>query len=274
MENDAAESGRQLSPEEAAERLRKLEAEAALLREALTSPVAEPDLASVTKADPEPESVELTPERLAEAEKLLQRYRLEYSRGNQGIATKLLEEANTIAPGSSMVLEVMGDDAAARKRTKEAIDFYLAAKKADPKNISADKKHADLVFNSQARMSTSVASEFESLASAKTATIFSVILPGLGHAVTGQVAAGIGYMVVYVGFLVWTLVTPDGIRGLIAMISNRSQPPFNAMVLVPMVGAFVTWLISLTTIGAKTKTMAARINRPDAPKPPVDLPFE
>lgn len=274
MEDDAAEPGRPLSPEEAAERLRKLEAEAAQLREALNQPTAEPETPAELGPELEPQTVELTPERLAEAEKLLQRYRLEYSRGNQGIATKLLEEANTIAPGSSMVLEVMGDDAVARKRPKEAMDYYLAAKKADPKNISADKKHADLVYNTTARLSTTVASEYESLASAKTATIFSVILPGLGHAVTGQLAAGIGFMAVYIGFLVWTLLTPDGIRGLVAMISNRSQPPFNAMVLVPMVGAFVTWLISLTTIGAKSKTMAARISRPDAPKPPVDLPFE
>lgn len=270
MEDDAAEPGRPLTPEETAERLRQLEEEAARLRESLVQPepVAEPEPES------EPEVVEITPERLAEAERLLQRYRLEYSRGNQGIAAKLLEEAMTIAPGASMVLEVMGDDAVARKRPKEAMDFYLRAKTADPRNVSADKKHADLVFNTQARMSTAMASEFESLASAKSATIFSVILPGLGHAVTGQLATGIGFMVVYVGFLTWTLLTPDGIRGLIAMISGTNRPPLNAMVLVPMVGAFVTWLMSLTTIGARTKTMAARIHRPDAPRPPVDLPFE
>lgn len=268
MEDDAAEPGRPLTPEETAERLRQLEEEAARLRESLVQP--EP----IAEPEPESEVVEVTPERLAEAERLLQRYRLEYSRGNQGIAAKLLEEAITIAPGASMVLEVMGDDAVARKRPKEAMDFYLRAKTADPRNVSADKKHADLVFNTQARMSTAVASEFESLASAKTATIFSVILPGLGHAVTGQLATGIGFMVVYVGFLTWTLLTPDGMRGLIAMISNRREPAFNPMVLLPMAGALVTWLISLTTIGAKSKTMASRINRPDAPRPPVDLPFD
>lgn len=230
MENDATEPGRPLTPEEAAERLRALEEEAARLREALT-PTPPSEAVSEPQSDDEPVTevevapVELTREQVEKAEKLLQRYHLEFTRGNQDIASQILKEAAEVAPGSSIVLEVMGDDAQARRRPQEALEFYKRAKLADPKNVSAERKHAELVFNTQARSATVAASEFEAVASSRSAAIFSVILPGLGHIVTGQVASGVGYLVVWLGCVIWTIAIPDGIRGLVSAMTGNSNPP-------------------------------------------------
>lgn len=280
MENDATESGRPLTPEEAAERLRALEQEAARLREALTSQAANEDVEAPQEptSEPEPKTEEaapkeLTAEQIEKAEKLLQRYHLEFTRGNKEIASQILSEAAEIAPGSSVVLEVLGDDAMARRKNAEALEFYKRAKTADPKNASADRKHAELVFNTQARAATVASSEFEAVASSRSAAIFSVILPGLGHIVTGQIATGIGYLVVWLGCVIWTIAMPDGVRGLVSAITGSSNPPFNAMVLVPILGGVITWLIALTTINAHAKTLAKRIGTSSSPKPPVDLPY-
>jgi tetratricopeptide (TPR) repeat protein len=278
MENDATEPGRPLTPEEAAERLRALEEEAARLREALT-PTPPSEAVSEPQSDDEPVTevevapVELTREQVEKAEKLLQRYHLEFTRGNQDIASQILKEAAEVAPGSSIVLEVMGDDAQARRRPQEALEFYKRAKLADPKNVSAERKHAELVFNTQARSATVAASEFEAVASSRSAAIFSVILPGLGHIVTGQVASGVGYLVVWLGCVIWTIAIPDGIRGLVSAMTGNSNPPFNALILLPILAGVVTWLIALTTINAHSKTLAKRIGTGSSPKPPVDLPY-
>jgi len=279
MANDANEPGRPLTPEEAAERLRKLEEEAARLREALTAPAEAVAQEPVPEPEAEPEpaaEAEVpapTPEQLEKAEKLLQRYHLEKTRGNQEIASLILKEATALAPNASIVLEVLGDDAASRRQQKDAIELYKRAKEADPKNASADRKHAEMVFAAQARMATLASTEFESVASARSASLFSVILPGLGHIVIGRVATGIGFMVVWLLCVIGLIAIPDGIKGLASVVSGRSSPPFNAMILLPLIGGFVTWLLALTTIGSEAKTMARRMKLTEGPKPPVDLPY-
>lgn len=283
MANDANEPGRPLTPEEAAERLRKLEEEAARLREALTAPVEpavaqealspEADTENEAGDQPEEEPVAPTAEQLERAEKLLQRYHLEKTRGNPDMASQILKEAQALAPNASIVLEVLGDDAASRRQQKDAIEFYKRAKEADPKNASAERKHAEMVYAAQARMATLASSEFESVASARSASLFSVILPGLGHMVIGRVATGVGFMVVWILCVIGLIAIPDGIKGLASAVSGRSSPPFNAMILLPLIGGFVTWLLALTTIGSEAKTMARRMKLTEGPKPPVDLPY-
>lgn len=282
MANDANEPGRPLTPDEAAERLRKLEEEAARLREALTAPaastvsqeVAPQQAEPVVEPEPQPEVVQApTFEQLEKAEKLLQRYHLEKTRGNPEMASQILKEAQALAPNASIVLEVLGDDAASRRQQKDAIEFYKRAKEADPKNASAERKHAEMVFVAQARVATVASSEFESVASARSASLFSVILPGLGHIVIGRVATGIGFMAVWILCVIGLIAIPDGIKGLASAVSGRSAPPFNAMILLPLIGGFVTWLLALTTIGSEAKTMARRMKLTEGPKPPVDLPY-
>lgn len=278
MAHDADEPGRPvdapLTPEEAAERLQKLEEEAARLREALTKPASAPAEPEIAPEVEEPvEDLPPTAEQIEKAERLLQRYHLEHTRGNRDMASQILKEAQAVAPTSSVVLEVLGDDAAARKQYKDALEFYRRAKAADPKNGSAERKHAELVFTTQARLASAGISEFETVASSRSAALFSVILPGLGHMVTGQVPAGIGFLVVWIGCVIGTIAIPDGVRGLVSVLTSRPEPPFNAIILLPIIGGFITWLIALTTINARSKTLATRIGTGPGPKPPVDLPY-
>lgn len=279
MAHDADESGRAvdapLTPEEAAERLQKLEEEATRLREALAKPSPVPDEPDIEPAVEEEPAEELPPtaEQIEKAERLLQRYHIEHTRGNRDMASQILKEAQAVAPTSSIVLEVLGDDAASRKQHKDALEFYRRAKAADPRNGSAERKHAELVFTTQARLASAGISEFETVASSRSAALFSIILPGLGHIVTGQVPAGIGFLVVWIGCVVGTIAIPDGVRGLVSVVTSRPEPPFNAVILLPIIGGFITWLIALTTINAHTKTLAMRIGTGPGPKPPVDLPY-
>lgn len=286
MEDDATQHGQPVnSPEAIAERLRALEEEAAALRASL---VAEdrhtPDAKATEGADPvatvpagEPSEIETQepPDQatLDKIEKLLQRYRLESARGNREIGSQFLKEAQALAPNASVVLEVLGDDATERRQMKDAINFYKRAKDADPKNASADKKHADLVFRTQAALASAGISEFENVASARSASILSVIVPGLGHMVTGQIAKGAAFTFVWIGAVVWLVLTPNGIQGIVAMASNRSEPKLNMVIFIPMFLGIVTWLAAMIDMNSRAKFLGSALVKGDGPKPPVDLPY-
>lgn len=280
MEDDVAQPGQPVeSPEAIAERLRRLEEEAAALRAALNKP-AGLDASSSPLPAQEPEATaqpapkrELDPVTLEKVERLLARYRIESARGNREMGAQYLKEAQELAPEASAVLEVLGDDAAARRQHKDAIEFYRQAKDADPKNVSADRKHADLVFRTQAAAASAGISEFENVASAKSATVLSIFVPGLGHMVTGQMGKGLGYLLVWVGALVWFILTPNGIQGLVAMVSNRSEPKLNVLVFVPIFIALVTWLAAMIDMNSRSKTLTRGLGKSGGPKPPVDLPY-
>lgn len=271
-------------PDELAERLRKLEEEAAALREALASKAdvgesAGPALGS--QGDEEPETVpEPEPEppdaaTLEKLDKLLQRYRLEKTRGNKEIAAQFLKEAQDLGGQTSVVLEVLGDDALERRQMKEALEFYEKAVNALPKSISVERKHADLVFRTKAKSAgLMMASEFENVASARSSTILSIIVPGLGHIVTGEMYQGLAYFGVYIGAFIWALLTPGGIQGLVAMVSNRTEPPLNAIVFVPLFIMAITWLASMIAMSTRSKMVGRRLDKIERPKPPDDKPFE
>ncbi len=305
MEDDATQHGQPVNtPEAIAERLRALEEEAATLRAALSEATpsprhdgipgdgesgsphpptlspqhdgirgeGEPEVASPesTIQSPEPPLDQATHDKI---EKLLQRYRLEGARGNREIGSQYLKEAQQLAPGASVVLEVLGDDAVERRQMKDGIDFYRRAKEANPRNASADKKHADLVFKTQAALASAGLSQFESVASARSASFLSVIVPGLGHMVTGQIPKGITYLLLWVGSVVWVVLTPKGVEGIIAMMSNRSEPKLNMMIFVPIFIGLITWLSSMIDMNTRSKGLSRTLGKGDGPKPPVDLPF-
>jgi len=278
MEDDATQHGQSVNtPEAIAERLRKLEEEAAALRATLESET----VSAVVHAEPLPTETEPAAEEpgppdqatLDKVEKLLQRYRLEGARGNREMGIQYLKEAQALAPKASVVLEVLGDDAAERRQMKDAVEFYKQAKEADPRNASADKKHADLVFRTQAALASAGISEFENVASARSASLLSIIVPGLGHMVTGQLGKGIAYTVVWIGAIVWVVLTPNGIQGLVAMVSNRTEPKLNMLIFVPMFLGLVTWLAAMIDMNSRAKLLGRTIGKGGGPKPPVDLPF-
>ncbi len=258
MEDDATQHGQPVNtPEAIAERLRKIEEEAAALRAAMAAAQgSEPPSTEEVAPEEEPEPdapVTYDQVTLDKVDKLLQRYRLESARGNREIGTQYLKEAQALAPKASVVLEVLGDDAADRRQVKDAIEFYRRAKEADTKNASADKKHADLVFRTQAVSASIGMTEFENVASSRSATMLSIFVPGLGHMVTGQVAKGAGYTLVWVGAIIWFVLTPGGIQGIVAMVSNRSEPKLNMVVFIPMFLGLVTWLAAMIDMNTRSK---------------------
>ncbi len=295
MEDDATQHGQPVaSPEDLAARLRALEEEAAALRAALTvevpSPVpvadgqptpqaAESPTTSSDKGEVQEGPVEEGPfeqpdqATLDKIEKLLQRYRLESARGNREMGSQYLKEAQQLAPKASVVLEVLGDDAVERRQMKDAIEFFRRAKESDPRNASADKKHADLVFRTQAALATAGLTAFENVASARSASLLSVIVPGLGHMVTGQIAKGAAYTLVWIGAIVWLVLTPNGIQGIVAMMSNRSEPKLNMVIFVPIFLGVVTWLAAMIDMNSRSKSLGRTLGKGGGPKPPVDLPF-
>ncbi len=332
MENDESQPGRPVDPslvqelpEELAERLRRLEAEAAALRAALSDQLRAPDphldrplprhqsathvapenltsgddigieLGEVHEAErrwaeshpetPEPAAVdpkdepdaaprELTGAELDKIEKLIQRYRLELNRGNKDIARQYLKEAQDIGPRSSLVLEAMGDDALSRRQTKEAAQHYKASLEADPKNSSVDRKYANLIFDTQAKTAAFQGSGLETAASNRSATILSIILPGLGQFVTSQPAKGAGFLLVYVASVVWFLVTPNGLAGIAAMVSGRNDPKLNMVALIPLFIGLVTWLASMIDMNTKANRVQSAFSIHERPVPPENLPFE
>lgn len=265
-------------PETPEEKLRRLEAEAEALRRDLEAakPEEEPPAPEAELEDPPlpAPAVAVDEATLEKVEKLLQRYRLEASRGNREMAAPYLKEAQALGPGTSLVLEILGDDAVERRQLKEAVGYYARAKDALPKSVSAEKKHADLVFRTSALSAGMLGvSEFENVASAKGASVLSAILPGAGQMASGEIARGLGYLLVWAGSIVWAVLTPNGFQGLIAMVSGKSEPPLNALVFVPVFLAFVTWLASLIDMNSRAKLLSRNLEKGPPPKPPVDLPY-
>ncbi len=268
------------TPEEIAERLRRLEEEAAALREALQAKQTDAPAGEPQTAEPAPkaeESDDREPpdqETLEKIEKLLQRFRLESTRGNREIAVQFLEEAKGLGPRTSLVLEMLGDDALARGQNKDALTLYEQAKDALPKSLTAEKKHADLVFKMRAKSaSLMMGSEFENVASAKGASVLSAIIPGAGHMVIGDFAKGLAYLAVWAGAIVWAVLTDNGIKGVVSMVSGKPDAKLNAVVFVPIFIAFVTWLAAMIDLSTRAKMMHRRMDKLEPPKPPVDLPY-
>lgn len=294
MEDDATQPGQPVEPSQTpasaddaaalAERLRALEAETLALKEALKAkvePAEAPQEAVVEAVQPDaaPQSdvedvpVDYDAATLDKIDKLLSRYRLEHSRGNKDVASQYLNEAIALGPRCSLVYEVQGDDALSRRNNKEAMEMYAKAKISLPRNLSAEKKHADLVFNTSAKLATASVGNFETMASAKSATLLSVIVPGLGHLIIGEIPKGIAYMIFWLGSIIWTVLTPNGIPGLLSLLSPKPGITFNGVILVPIAIGIISWLAALLDINGRAKLVSRGIGKGSGPKPPVDLPF-
>lgn len=260
MENHESEPERGLTAEQ---RLQKLEEEAARLREELSQ-----QKAGEAEPEPAPDPVKVaTPEELDKADKLVQRAHLERSRGQKDIANQYLKEAEELAPNSSTVLEALGDAALADRRSKTAVEFYKRAKDADPKNVSADKKHADLVFQTSAAGAALAGSATETLASAKSATLLSTLLPGLGQMTMGMYGKGAVFMGLWIVVLVVVIATkvPAQLAGIVT-----GKVPLEPIAPLTLLGGFIVWIINVVDMNTSATLVAKKSKLTDHPKPPVD----
>ncbi|MEQ1934851.1 MAG: hypothetical protein ABL962_13410 [Fimbriimonadaceae bacterium] len=293
MENDANQPGNGVAPDDALERIKALEREAAALRAQLgAAPKPEEPAPEVKAVEPSSEEVKLglmakarleaaalpkpSDEDIENAERLCQRFQLELKRGNKEFAGKYLEEAIGIAPGSSAVVECRADFAAFDRKNLEAAHLYRIAIVLDSTNKAADAKLADLVFRSQAKASSIVAEMGETTANAKIATVLTAMVPGLGQLVSGSIIPGAIILVLWMGCLIFI---PSGLTSLVALVSGRGT--VNVASLIPLGFSFILWLGAVLHMNSKSKhkvtwegVMGAEAPKKGPVKPPVDLPYE
>lgn len=285
MEDNAAQPGQPVDPNDALRRLQELEAETKRLREQLQGAQSAPAVQEESQSASEVVSSEApsevvqgldeekppqpTPEQREEADKLIQRYRLEKQRGNKDFAARYLMEAAQIAPGYTYVLECQGDEAAQNRKTEEAKRLYKLAKEQDIRNTSAETKFADLVFRSQAAPAAAHLRVQEASSNIKNAGCVSAIVPGTGQIVVGQTVKGITFLVLWAGCM---FTVPTGIKSLSNLLGGKS--PVEAWALIGLAGATAVYIASLVDITSYGKSQAAREkfmgieHKVERPRPP------
>lgn len=233
----------------------------------------DPDAGDPGKSsDVEPLPDPPTQEQIDRAERLIREAMVARRRGDKLQASKLLDQAVEVAPGSSTVLEAVADDLRERRQMQAARDMYRRALRVDPKNVSVERKFAECVLTTEQMSFEFLAAREEiDAASGKVALILSILIPGLGQIVTGHRNRGIAMLS---GWLIgWTiaLLIPNGVKGIVKMFGGAGGD-FNGVVLIPLaVAAFChLWAI----YDAAARAQGGSRQKVDRPKPPVDKDFE
>ncbi|HJP83639.1 MAG TPA: hypothetical protein VJ835_09055 [Fimbriimonadaceae bacterium] len=214
-----------------------------------------------------------TPEQQESADRLIQQARVEKIRGNKAEVQRLLEEAASSAPGSAIVLEMVGDDYAERKQLAKAAAYYRRAAKIDPKNVNIERKLALAalgVSDSAGQLSAGLDDSAIPMASRNAAIWLTLFLPGLGHLVLGQKSKGILILVVWCICLAWVILMGGDVAKVgSALVGGRSQA--NWIAVVPLLVMILTFVGALMDLRGPKEMVRQPVARP---RPPVDLPFE
>jgi tetratricopeptide (TPR) repeat protein len=214
-----------------------------------------------------------TPEQQETADRLIQQARVEKIRGNKAEVQRLLEQAASTAPGSAIVLEMVGDDYAERKQLAKAAAYYRRAAKIDPKNVNIERKLALAalgVSDGTGQLSPGLDDSAIPMASRNAAIWLSLFLPGLGHLVLGQKSKGILILAVWCVCLAWVILMGGDVAKVgSALVGGRSQA--NWIVIVPLLVMILTFVGALMDLRGPKETVRQPVARP---RPPVDLPFE
>lgn len=231
---------------------------------------------AITAEEVGPESTQVPDESLPNdvdaAERLIREAHLFTMRGDKAKAKELLDQAEKAAPRSGPVLVALADAALERHNVKEAIRLLTIAKDANPGNVAIEKRHADAVFRQTQGMvfDPTSRSNFENVASAKASVILSLMLPGLGQIVSGEVVKGVAILICWAG--AWIIAVLIGFKGLFAMLGMGASKDANMTVLVPLAVAAILHLFAILDASAKAKTFEKR--KVVRPVPPSNLPFE
>lgn len=208
------------------------------------------------------------------ADNLIRQARVCKMRGQVQEATDLVKQAAEIAPGSSVVLEMLGDEYVERKRFGEARAAYKTAHRLDPSNVALETKFANLVLRTEQGMSFEIAittgdslfvDASEATASAVAATVFSFFVPGVGQLVLGENIKGA------------VLIASWVICGVLVRLNVEATKGHFTISTTGYVFAGLLLIVYIAAIGGcasriKKKWTPARVT--EKPIPPVDLPFE
>ena len=198
-------------------------------------------------------------------------------------AREILAKLERAAPNNVDVLELKADMLITSKDLTNALPLLKRAFKADPKNIMVEKKLAEVAMRTstmgsiddQLRMGlgSSMIVEGDMKATPTAATVWSLLLPGLGHLFVGMTVKGIVFLTVWILSVVpfaWLMRTElNRIHGNM----NNFSPS------MPIIGLFfvalMCWFVALfecASLGKKPGSGKRKLI--EHPKPPVDLPFE
>lgn len=190
------------------------------------------------------------------------------------MADKLLQEAMSVAPGSVPVLEAVGDDYVRRKQWRKAYEVFEIAHKADPINVSVERKFGEMVLKVKLAIDPFAAAQQDigTVASGKAAMLLSIFLPGVGQLVLGKYFKG-GVMLGgwLLGWIVF-LADPNGFKGLMTIIGMAKGATPGPLAFPAIMAATLCHLWSLSDAVAVSKGLAPR-EKIEHPVPPVDKPF-
>ena len=199
------------------------------------------------------------------------------------VARDILARLEQSVPNNVDVLELKADMLIASKDMTNALPLLKKARKADPTNVTVEKKLAEVAMRAatmgsiddqlRSGLSGTLIAEGDMKATPTVATVCSLFLPGLGHLFVGMTTKGIVYIVVWVITVVpltYMMITElNRIHGNI----NNFNPT------MPIVGLFfvaaMCWFVALFECAALGKKPGSGKRKTiEHPKPPVDLPFE
>lgn len=259
----------------------------AVEHEAMEPPSPQADSASQKKKRWEDEVVLPAPasqDQIVKADEFVRQARIAKMRGNAQEYSRLLRQAEQVAPGAASVLEALGDDLLAQNNVGEARLAYYKAHRMAPKNVQIERKYAEVVFKASASKGwqTQMMMEAEVVENAKRAAAVSAFVPGAGQIVLGDQVKG-GIMVA-----IW-LLGVFGITIYVRSVAGAHTRPSILVVFLLMVFianyvyAIVDCLNRAKGKGETAGLMAyvnagegttVKRDKKERPIPPENLPFE
>jgi tetratricopeptide (TPR) repeat protein len=239
---------------------------------------AEQDQAPSVGAGPNEPAIPPEPaeEDVEKAEQELRQASVLRIRGMETKALDCLDEALRLAGGSATVQEAVGDEYKLMGRSRASYAAYKMAFRINPKNPRIEDKFAEMHFQTTEALAAGLSGTSSTvlmMADAKRAAVFSLFVPGLGQLTLGDRRRGLTMLITFIVALVWLIVTPDGISGLLRLVfASAGSSEFNGVVLVPL---FLLFAVYLWSIGdAKGKADKVKAEKVQRPVPPVDKSFE
>ncbi|MBL8048161.1 MAG: hypothetical protein JNJ45_05715 [Chthonomonas sp.] len=185
-------------------------------------------------------------------------------------ARQALEALDQEHPGVQMSL---ADLYVLDHQSGKAIELYRKALERTPGDKEIENKMATAILAQSGDFGMPL-SQVENVAEVKTNLLASMVVPGLGQVLSGDVKKGVVMMTVWGGFLLFGLLIPDGIRGMAGLFKSSSVP-FNSLILLPLLGMGVVFALSWGDMAGRAKqVLPNRRERVSHPTPPVDKDFE
>ena len=198
-------------------------------------------------------------------------------------AREILAKLERAAPNNVDVLELKADMLITSKDLTNALPLLKRAFKADPKNITVEKKLAEVAMRSstmgsiddqmRSGLGSNMIVEGDMKASATAATVYSVFIPGAGHLFVGMTTKGIVYLTIWIA----TIVPLSIIVGnqLLKIKGNIHEFNPSMWVIALFFIAAMDYFVALFECAALGKAPGSGKRKTiEHPKPPVDLPFE